>query len=411
MASAHLENWQLRFWVIVSGQALSQIGSAVSQFILLWWIASTSGEVGALATGGIFALLPQALLGPLGGVLADRYSRRLIMILSDTITACCMLVLISLFAQDRVELWHVYTLLAVRSSMQAFQGPASQASAVMLVPESFLTRAAGLNQIVLSLMTIAAAPIGAFAMSLLPFQGALMIDVVTATLGIIPLLIFKIPQPERTSATTSAWREFKDGIDLVWHSPPLRQLYALNGTLIMILMPTFTLVPLLVTRHFKGDISFVATMEGLAGVAMLLGGVATTILVPKRKVITLLLGLAICSFAVGLTAVATRETFIVAVFFWCLSGFAYTYGNTPVVALLQQKIPPQLQGRAFSLLTTVAALAAPAGLTLFGPLGDIIGIRELYILAGTVGGLICVASLWSRGLRQLESAEKLEVNG
>lgn len=400
--------WKLRYWSIVGGQALSQVGSAVSQFILLWWIASTTGEVGSLALGGIFALLPQAILGPVGGVLADRYSRRFIMIAADAVTACCMLILISLFAQNLVQLWHVYTLLGVRSSMQALQGPSSQASAVMLVPAHFLHRAAGMNQIILSLMTIAAAPVGAFAMSVLPFQGALMIDVVTACVGIIPLLIFKIPQPPRASETSSAWSEFRDGLKLVWHSPPLRRLYALNGTLIMILMPTFTLVPLLASRHFQGDVKTVAIMEGMAGVAMLLGGIATSIFVPKRKVMTYLWGLAICSFAVALTAVATKETFPVAVFFWALSGFVYTFGNTPLVGLLQLKIPPQLQGRAFSLLTTISALAAPAGLVLFGPLGDIIGIRELYILAGSVGGLICVASLWSRGLRRLETDDKIE---
>ncbi|MBO1915779.1 hypothetical protein J4727_01890 [Providencia rettgeri] len=52
-------------------------GSALTQFVLLWWITDTTGSVSALAIAGIVALLPQALLSPLGGVLADRYSRRL----------------------------------------------------------------------------------------------------------------------------------------------------------------------------------------------------------------------------------------------------------------------------------------------------------------------------------------------
>ena len=82
----------------------------------------------ALATAGMAALLPQALLGPLGGTLADRSSRRLLMTLADTVSALCMLVLIALFASGRVELWHVYTMMFVRSSMQAFQGPAAAAS-------------------------------------------------------------------------------------------------------------------------------------------------------------------------------------------------------------------------------------------------------------------------------------------
>ena len=89
--------WEWRFWVIFGGQAASLIGSAMTQFVLIWWITDTTGSVSALALAGLVALLPQALLGPLGGTLADRYSRRLIMIVADLISALCMLVLIALF--------------------------------------------------------------------------------------------------------------------------------------------------------------------------------------------------------------------------------------------------------------------------------------------------------------------------
>lgn len=372
--------------------------------MLMWWIASTTKDVGAMATAGIFALLPQAILSPIGGILADRYSRRLIMIVSDSITALCMIVLISLFANNLVELWHIYGLLFVRSSMQAFQGPASQSSTVMLVPTSFLSRAAGLNQSIISLMTIAAAPVGALAMSLMPFEGALMIDVVTACLGILPLLIFKIPQPERPEIKISPWVEFKEGLDLVWHSKPLRQLYSLQGIVVLLLMPCFTLVPLMIAEHFKGGVNDVALMEGLAGVAMLLGGVATAIYSPTRKVVTFLLGFAVCSFTVAFMAIMPEKNFIIAVIFWVISGFAYTYGNTPVVTLLQLRIPPHLQGRAFSLLTMIGALASPIGLSLFGPVGSLIGIRNVYILGGLLAGLICLLSLKSKELRKLEDA-------
>jgi len=65
--------------------------------VLLWWITDTTGSVSALATAGMAALLPQAVLGPFGGVLADRYNRRILMIAADSISALCMLVLIALF--------------------------------------------------------------------------------------------------------------------------------------------------------------------------------------------------------------------------------------------------------------------------------------------------------------------------
>lgn len=150
-------HWRLRFWSIFSGQTLSLIGSALTQFILLWWITDTTGSIAAMATAGIAALLPQALISPLGGTFADRYNRRMIMIITDMISALCMLALIMLFLTERIELWHVYIMMFIRSSMQAFQTPAALASVSMLVPRSFLSRAAGLNQTMQGIMLVAAA--------------------------------------------------------------------------------------------------------------------------------------------------------------------------------------------------------------------------------------------------------------
>src|SRR6476620_1095508 len=109
--------WRLRFWTIWTGQALSLVGSALTQFVLIWWITQTTGSTSALAIAGVMALLPQALLGPLGGTLADRFSRRVLMIVADTVSALCMLVLIWLFQSGQIQLWHLYAMMFIRSSM------------------------------------------------------------------------------------------------------------------------------------------------------------------------------------------------------------------------------------------------------------------------------------------------------
>ena len=157
--------WQKRYWCIFSGQAFSIIGSALTQFVLMWWIADTTGSVSKLAMAGTVALLPQALLSPVGGVFADRYSRKMIMIVADAVSAVCMAGLMLLFITDKIELWHIYVMMGIRGGMQAFQAPAAEASAAMLVPKDFLPRAAGLNQILYGATLVASAPLGALAVS------------------------------------------------------------------------------------------------------------------------------------------------------------------------------------------------------------------------------------------------------
>lgn len=403
--------WKLRYWSIFVGQALSLIGSALTQFVLLWWITDTTNSVSALAMAGLFALLPQALLGPIGGTFADRYSRRFLMITADVISALCMLVLITLFATHQIELWHVYTMMFIRSAMQAFQQPAANASTAMLVPASFISRAAGLNQTLNGIMLIAAAPLGALAMSFMPIGYALSIDVTTALLGILPLFLYRIPQPSvKVEERSSVWNEFREGCLVVWKNPGLRILYTLLAAVTLVIMPSMTLVPLLVKEHFGGGAPEVAFIEGLGGAGMIVGGALITIFNPKRKVLWVLWGFALSCFTLSLTALAASNMFLLAAFWWSFSSLLYILGNGPLTALIQTTIPNQLQGRALALLGTFAGFAAPVGLAITSPLGELIGVRWLFIILGALAGIITLLGFLSPGLRKLnqESASATE---
>lgn len=396
--------WQRRYFAVFGGQALSLIGASLTQFVLLWWITDTTGSASALATAGMVALLPQALLSPLGGTLADRYSRRALMIGSDFISSLCMVVLIALFLTGNVELWHVYVMMFIRSAMNAFQAPAAFASTAMLVPASFLPRAAGLNQTVQSLMVIAAPALGALAMTTMPLGYALGIDIVTALCGIGALLLYRIPQPKVASENrTGLVTEFREGVALVWNHPGLRHLYGLLGGVVLVLLPAFTLVPLLVRNHFGGGVGELALMESLAGIGMLIGGAIVTVIAPRKQVPWILLGFAASCLTLALTALAPSHLFWLAILWWVLNGVTFVLGNGPFTALLQINVPNHLQGRVLSLVSMVMGLAAPVGLALAGPLGDLIGVRWLMVGMGLIGTAVCLLGFLSPALRQFDS--------
>lgn len=396
--------WRLRYWLIYCGQASSLIGSALTQFVLLWWITDTTNDLSALAIAGMVGLLPQALLGPIGGAIADRYNRRAIMIGADAISALCMVVLIVLFLTNSVQLWHIYSMMFIRSAMQAFQQPAAAASTAMLVPKSFLPRAAGLDQTLLGIMVVAAAPLGALAIALMPIGYALAIDVVTALLGITPLFFYRIPQ-QRTprDERPAIWFELKQGFVMVWSNVGLRNLFMLMAIATMLVMPSFTLVPLLVKEHFGGGVNQVAIMEGFAGAGMVLGGLLAAIFVPKRKVVWIVWGFSISCFTLALAGFAPSNMLWLATGWWVLSALAYVLGNAPLTALLQATVPNHMQGRALSLLSTIKVLGAPLGIALATPLGELIGVRWLFVCLGVLGGIVSLACLLSRAVRNIES--------
>ncbi len=400
------KNWKPRFFAIWSGQAFSLVGSALTQFVLVWWITQETGSPTALATAGIMGMLPSAIFSPLGGVIADRLSRRMVMIITDAVTAVCMLILIGLFASNNIQLWHIYTLMFIRATMQAFQHPASAASTMNLVPGDWLDRVAGMNQTLQGVMSVAAAPLGALALAALPIQGALMIDVATALLGIVPLLFLKIPQPKvpQGSDAKSFLQDLREGVHTIRSNPGLVTLYAVTGLVVLTIMPTFALTPLLVKDHFGGGVNQVAIMEGLAGVGMLLGGVIIGLWKIKiRRALIVMISFGISCGTVALTALAPTPLFWLAVFWWWLSGFTFSTGNAPMIALLQTVIPNEMQGRAFSLLNMIFGLAGPLGLLIAGPMGAKFGIQTVFIVGGTLSATICFGALFLRPLWKLEN--------
>ncbi|MDT7052017.1 MULTISPECIES: MFS transporter [Enterobacterales] len=398
--------WPLRFWAIFIGQALSLCGSALTQFVLLWWITDTTGSVSTLAIAGIVALLPQALLSPLGGVLADRYSRRLLMIIPDVVSAICMVVLIVLFNTESIEIWHIWVMLGIRSAMQAFQAPAAAASTYMLVPKSFLMRAAGLNQALQSMTVVIAAPLGALAISIMPIGWALSIDVITVLCAVIPLLIFSIPQNRAHRETaTSIFSEFKEGLETIRNISGLTRLFLLLATTVLVIMPSYALLPLLVKQYFGGGANQVALMEGLSGIGMVIGGLAIAAMQLKTPIYWVLGGFAASCFAVALTALVPSSLFGVAVAWWVISGVCFVFGSAPLTALLQTIVPNYLQGRVLSIMNSIISFAAPVGLLLITPLGDIFDVRAIFVIAGLLGLLVSLSGYFSPTLLNLGREE------
>jgi MFS transporter, DHA3 family, macrolide efflux protein len=85
--SALPDNWQFRFFTIWFGQAFSMLGSHLVGFAFVWHLTETTGSATILAIGTLVQILPQVLISPIAGALVDRWNRKLVMIVFDSITA------------------------------------------------------------------------------------------------------------------------------------------------------------------------------------------------------------------------------------------------------------------------------------------------------------------------------------
>ena len=190
------EKWQVRFFTIWFGQAFSILGSQLVGFAFVWFLTQKTGSATVLTLGSLVSMLPNIIIGPIAGTLVDRWNRKWVMIIFDSITALFTLGLAILFFLDIAEIWHIFLIMFIRSACGQFQWAAMTASTSLMVPKEHLSRVAGANQTLNGLMNIIAPALGAFLIQIMPTQGILLIDVSTAALAVIPLLFFSIPQPK-----------------------------------------------------------------------------------------------------------------------------------------------------------------------------------------------------------------------
>jgi DHA3 family macrolide efflux protein-like MFS transporter len=409
-ASPPLKKWASPFFTIWTGQAFSLLGSQLVQFALIWWLTKTTGSATVLATASLVGLLPMIILGPVAGTLIDRWSRRLIMIVADSVIALATILLAYLFWSGDIQIWHVYFLMFIRALGGSFHWPAMQASTSLMVPKQHLSRIQGLNQTLNGGMNILSAPLGALLLELLPLQGVLMIDVSTALLAVLPLFFITIPQPEPDIPSeipvgkATIWQDFRAGLRYMLSWPGLLLVAVMAMIINLVLNPAFTLIPILVTQHFGGGAFQLAWIESIAGVGIIVGGLILSVWGGfQRRIMTTMIGLlliGIGSLFLGLLSPTAYPLAIAATF---LVGFGIPITDGPILAVLQDVVEPEMQGRVFTLFTSIVKAMTPLGLIIAGPLADTFGVQTWFILGGLVTGVMGIAGFFIPAVINIEN--------
>lgn len=399
------QNWKLHFGSLFAGQAVSLFGSSLVQFALVWWLTQQTGSATVLATATLAATLPGIFLGPLAGVLVDRWNRRLVMLAADSAVALATLALAYLFWAGLAEVWHIYVIMFIRSAGQSFQGPALAASTSLMVPEAQLARVAGFNQMLHGGIGILAPPIGALLLEVLPLQGVLAIDFVTAILGLTPLLFVFIPQPAGAKAAgqRSFGGDLRAGLRYLWSWPGMMILLSMALVLSLLFTPASALLPLLVRNHFGGGAPQLALLESVFGLGVIVGSLILGVWGGfKRRILTTLLGLIGLGAGFFLVGATPASAFGFAVAASALAAVMQPITNGPLFAILQATVAPEMQGRVFSLVQAGATAMTPLGLIIAGPTADVLGVQFWFLLSGGVCILMAVGAFFIPGLLNVE---------
>ena len=388
-------NWKKPFFIFWISQAFSLFGSSLVQFALVWWLTKTTGSASILATASAVAIIPEIIVSPFAGAIIDRSNRKRVMILADAIIAIATIILAVVFYFGTVQIWQIYLLMFVRAVGGAFHFPAEQASISLMVPEKHLSRIAGLNQALYGSINIIAPPAGALLLELLDVQGTMAVDFVTAFIAISILLFIHIPQPKTEEerepiSVPSLFADLKGGFLYILNWKGLVALIAIAMVFKLALSPAFSLLPLLVSKHFNGEAGQFALVESITGIGVVIGGLLLGVWGGfKKRIWTMwfsLTSMGLCFIWISFMQPSQFSLFLPAMF---IMGFMEPFIDGPFIAILQANVSPEYQGRVLTMTTSLLWLTTPIGLGIAGPMADRFGLQIWYGLSG----LLCLAGM------------------
>ncbi|MFJ6575158.1 amino acid adenylation domain-containing protein [Streptomyces sp. NPDC091368] len=378
-----------RFLTIATGQQLSMIGSALTEFALPIWLYLQTGSLFQLGLLAAFGLVPSVVVAPLAGAIVDRGDRRRVMLWGDVAAGLTQAVLLALYLCGGLRIWHTYVLISVLSAALAFQRVAWGSAVPQLVPKRFLGRANGVVQMALGLAQFLVPLIAVGILHLIGLGGILVFDVVSYVLATGVTLAVRFPDAMAAGRRESVGAEIRAGFRRALGSRHFRAMLFWFAALNVFLSPLFLLVtPLVLSFSSTASAGWVSTAAGLGAV---LGGL--TLLIwggPRRMrlrgVLIATLGLAAACVVTGLRPSVT----VVAV-----GAFGMTYGlallNGIYATVVQTKVPMRFHGRVIAVNTMVAWSTLPVGFALVAPMGPELLqplMDEGGALAPTVGALI-----------------------
>ena len=360
------------FFIIWFGQLTSMIGSGLIGFALAVWIFEQTGQATPFALTGLFAILPRVLLAPVAGALTDRWNRKKIMLISDSLSGVVTIVTALLLLTGGMEVWMVYLISFMGSIFASFQGPAYAASIVMLVPKDQLTRANSMVQMGGSISDILTPLLAGILFTTIGMQGIILIDVVTYLIALTTLILVHIPQPEKIVGEAERKLSVIEDVAFGWRY--LAQRRGLLGLLFYFAIVNFMvnisgamIGPLILSF---GSAASLGAVQTVMGVGMLSGSLLMSIWGgPKRRMIQAVIGfIALASVGFWVAGLQPSLSYISAGLFILM--FFIPFASGPSSAIFAAKVAPEVQGRVFATRSMISLSMMPLAYVLSGVLAD-----------------------------------------
>jgi MFS family permease len=349
------------FRLLWFGALTSSIGTWMQKVAQSWLIVTLTGNASAFFLGldSFLGELPILLFILIGGVVADRYNRRRLMLMSQYVQMFAAFTLAALVFVDAVHIWHILLLSALTGLAQAFGGPAYQSLIPLLVEKKDLPNAVALNSIQFNLARvigplIAGAALTAFGMvACFGLNGLSFLFVIAA---ILSLRVVHAPAP----STARLRDQLTGGLQYVRAQPQLVTLTIIAFLTAFFGFPVLTFLPVIVKDVFNQDVAFYTRLMTFAGAGAVLGALVVAWIGKHRHMGVMLLVLQGVFGAFVIALSFSRNILLTEVLLFT-AWFLLVICTSLTTSLVQLLAPAELRGRVVSIYMVAFRGGSPLG--------------------------------------------------
>jgi len=371
-------NFQLFF----AGQLVSLIGTWMQNVAQAWLVYRITGSSALLGMVGFAGQIPVFFISPLGGLVADRYSRQRTVIATQVSAMILAFILAALTLTGRVQVPHIFVLAALLGVVNAFDIPARQSFLVEMVGREDLINAIALNSSMFNGARIVGPAVAGILVAAIGEGWCFFANGVSYIAVIIGLIMIKVP-PAAVPKKASAISHIAEGFRFAARNTPIRALLLLLGLVSLTGMPYAVLMPVFADHIFHSGARGLGILMGFSGAGALIGALA---LATRQGVIGLGRWIAVSTgvFGASLILFSLSHSFWIAAALLVPVGLAMMTQMGASNTLIQTMTPDPLRGRVMSVYSMMFMGMAPLGALLAGVMADRFGAPFTVAAGGAV---------------------------
>lgn len=382
------------FILLWLGQLVSMSGSSMHSLAVMWYVLEVTGSTTKAGITMVFTILPNVILSPITGPLADRLDRKKIIIVTDLINGLLVGIIAFLTFMNNLQLWMLYSISALMSATTAFFSPAIQASIPAMVKKDNLVKANSLTQMTRNATSIFGPALAGILITIIGIPGLFLLNSVSYLLSSLSESFISIPRVKRDiNKKTTILEDFKDGIKYTMKNTDLLHIIIVGGVIINFLFAPFTII---VAVKSKDVLSVDSSGYGVLLSALSVGALVMSFFIPKiseRVGNFRLMFLGLTFEGLLLIPFAFANNIYTAFIALTLLGASFGVVNVAIGSVVPVIVPNHIMGRVSSVLGILCSISMPIGYYLGGILLEKYSVFSILLsvaLLTTLAGLTTV---------------------